>query len=271
MNLSDYCVWFIIYSFIGWIYESSLRTFNEKRFINSGFLNGPYIPIYGFGAIVDIFLLGSIKNPIILFLLSGIVNCVIEYLTSYIMEKMFHARWWDYSNLPFNLNGRICLLGFVAFGLFAVIVILFFHPWLIAHTTALLEPKTTLMISYFIVIILVTDTYITVINMKSFKQKFEELSISIDELKTKISGTIESTLDNYSIDDIKNKISDTIGNTLDNSIDKIKLIQNQLTAQEKRLINAFPTLKFNTVKYEAREILEMIKKANKEMLGGKDE
>ena len=246
IELSDYCIWFIIYSFLGWIYESTLRTITDKRFINSGFLNGPYIPIYGFGAIIDIFLLGSITNPILLFFLSGIINCLLEYLTSYFMELIFHARWWDYSNQPLNINGRICLLGYIAFGLFAVIVILYFHPWLVAHTTALLNPSSAYLISSFLVIILLTDTYITIINMQDFSKKLEQLSIVLDETKDKITGTI--------------------GNTVDNSLDKIKAIQELLTAQEKRLINAFPTLKFDTVKYEAKEILAMIKQANIDML-----
>ena len=107
---------FIFYSFIGWLYESALVTYVQKRtFINRGFFLGPYCPIYGAGAVFCYLLLKDISNPIILFIMAAIVCCTLEYFTSYVMEKLFHARWWDYSNLPFNINGRVCLAGAILF------------------------------------------------------------------------------------------------------------------------------------------------------------
>lgn len=87
----------MFYSIVGWVYESLICSVGARHFVNRGFLNGPYCPIYGFGAVFDLILLGKIENPFLLFLLGAIVTCTLEYLTSYGMEKIFHARWWDYS------------------------------------------------------------------------------------------------------------------------------------------------------------------------------
>ncbi len=115
-------MWFAIYCVLGWIWESTLRTVMEHKIVNSGFLVGPYIPIYGFGALGYILIMHFTMRPIELFFIGGILACALEYVTSWALEKLFHARWWDYSNAILNINGRICLKGFLAFGAFAVIL-----------------------------------------------------------------------------------------------------------------------------------------------------
>ena len=118
-TIENIFLWLIIYSVIGWIYESTLCSITERRFVNRGFLNGPYCPIYGFGAILDILILGWIKNPILLFVLSAILTCTLEYITSYLMEKLFHARWWDYSKRKFKFifltDNVVTIAGFCHF------------------------------------------------------------------------------------------------------------------------------------------------------------
>ena len=94
--------YFMIYSVVGWIYETTLCSITDRHFVNRGFLNGPYCPIYGSGALLDVLILGRIENPFLLFILGVLVTCSLEYLTSYVMEKLFKARWWDYSDKKFN-------------------------------------------------------------------------------------------------------------------------------------------------------------------------
>lgn len=120
--------YFMIYSVVGWIYETTLCSITDRHFVNRGFLNGPYCPIYGSGALLDVLILGRIENPFLLFILGVLVTCSLEYLTSYVMEKLFKARWWDYSDKKFNIGGRVCLLGAVVFGLFSVVLIKLLHP-----------------------------------------------------------------------------------------------------------------------------------------------
>ena len=109
---------FLIYSFIGWIVEVSAFLIQDHKFVNRGFLIGPVVPIYGTGGILITILLTKYQSdPIVLFCMAVIVCSILEYLTSYVMEKIFKTRWWDYSNKKFNINGRICLEGLILFGL----------------------------------------------------------------------------------------------------------------------------------------------------------
>ena len=98
------------------MYESILVSILERRPVNRGFLNGPLCPIYGAGAVGAVVVLGQVHNPLVVFLLSMVGASILEYVTSWVMEALFHARWWDYSDYKFNLNGRICLLGAFVFG-----------------------------------------------------------------------------------------------------------------------------------------------------------
>ena len=104
----------------------------QKKIINRGFLIGPYCPIYGVGCLLLITLLDKYKNNIIsLFILSIIICSILEYLTSYIMEKLFKARWWDYNKYKFNINGRICAETMIPFGILGVMVVHYINPFLI--------------------------------------------------------------------------------------------------------------------------------------------
>lgn len=131
-----YVLYFFFYSAAGWLIESIYCSCGQRKLVNRGFLTGPLCPIYGSGAVALSLCLSPIKhsdiNPvakffIILFL--GMVICdIVEFLTSVIMEKLFHARWWDYSNKPFNIQGRICLQHTMYWGLATVIFMYIIHP-----------------------------------------------------------------------------------------------------------------------------------------------
>ena len=96
MLLLEYLfLWFLFYSFAGWVYESILVSVSERRLVNRGFLNGPVCPIYGCGAVLAIVLLHDLHNPFAVFLISSIGACMLEYVTSWGMEKLFRARWWE--------------------------------------------------------------------------------------------------------------------------------------------------------------------------------
>lgn len=129
IEIDKYIILFFAFSFLGWLMEVMLVIFKERKIVNRGFLIGPCCPIYGFGGLIMTLLLQNIKNnPILLFLLSLLICSVLEYETSYVMEKLFHARWWDYSNRKFNINGRICLTNMIAFGLLGCLIIYILDP-----------------------------------------------------------------------------------------------------------------------------------------------
>ena len=131
-SLSIYFLLFFIYSFGGWLLEITTVSIKQRKLVHRGFLIGPYLPIYGFGAVfITLFLTNYSDDIVVLFILSFALCCILEYLTSFIMEKLFNARWWDYSDRRFNINGRVCLLNGVYFGLCGLLVILVTNPFLL--------------------------------------------------------------------------------------------------------------------------------------------
>ena len=132
MNIFEYFMLFIIYSFIGWIIEVINEVITEKRFVNRGFLIGPYCPIYGLGVLLMVSLLNRyINDPIVVFIMSIVIFSMLEYFTSFVMEKLFKARWWDYTNRKFNINGRICLETMIPFGVGGLIVMYAVNPFIV--------------------------------------------------------------------------------------------------------------------------------------------
>ena len=118
---------FFIFGFAGWCMEVILKYRQFHRFINRGFLTGPILPIYGFGVILITVVVGnlaSVESGIVMtFAMSFVICGIVEYLTSFVLEKIFHARWWDYSQKPMNLNGRVWIGNLVLFGLAGVAII----------------------------------------------------------------------------------------------------------------------------------------------------
>lgn len=131
LTLTQYFLLFMIYSVAGWILEVTCKLIEYKRFINRGFLIGPYCPIYGWGAVAITFLLYRYSyDPLILFFMTLLTCLILEYATSWVMEKLFKARWWDYSDRRFNINGRICLETMVPFGLLGCLLMYVINPFI---------------------------------------------------------------------------------------------------------------------------------------------
>ncbi len=127
-----YFLLFFAYAILGWIMEVVLKLISQKKFINRGFLIGPYCPIYGYGVLLITFLLRKYQNDFWATFIFSILICgVLEYITSYLLEKIFHARWWDYSNKKFNINGRICLETLIPFGIMGCLIIYVTNPIII--------------------------------------------------------------------------------------------------------------------------------------------
>lgn len=120
---------FFIYAFLGWCTEVSYAATKTGKFVNRGFLNGPWCPIYGFGVVIVLAFLEPLKsNLFVLFLGSVVLTSALEWLTGFLLEKLFAQRWWDYSNEPFNLSGYICLRFSLAWGFACLFVVKLLHP-----------------------------------------------------------------------------------------------------------------------------------------------
>ena len=204
----SYCILFFIYSFLGWIMEVTLTLITDKKFVTRGFLLGPCCPIYGCGCILLNLLLHNYTNNIlVLFILTMFTCSLLEYITSFLMEKIFKLRWWDYSQMKFNINGRICLETMTPFSILGVLAIKFATPFFITNINKLSE-KTILIISIILITLFIIDVIISLTIV--FKLKFVSKNIKKD-----------STLD------IKNAIK--------------KFIKNDIYFYE-RIIESFPNL-----------------------------
>lgn len=196
---------FMIYSFGGWIIETIVMSYSEKKIVNRGFLLGPYLPVYGVAGLLMSFLLQfCINYPIFLFLNAILIGSLLEYFTSYMMEKLFKAKWWDYSHLPFHLNGRICLQNSILFGLLGSIVIYFINPFLYfcidSIPVSLLYFIAGLLISLFIIDCIVSCNIITQLKMSAValkKDYTEEMSSKVLEVLKEKGWTFKRILNAF--------------------------------------------------------------------------
>ena len=161
--------YFVIYSFLGWVLESVVRTICEKKIINTGFLIGPFCPIYGFGAIIMVLFLDKFKNNIImLFLISFIVLSIWEYIVGVLLEKLFKTKYWDYSNHKFNYKGRICLTNSLAWGVLGVLFIKYIHPFILNILSNIEFIYVSIVVSI-ISLILLIDAIVSIIKVKNIR------------------------------------------------------------------------------------------------------
>ena len=120
---------FFFYCFCGWVWESCYVSVCQRRWVNRGFLNGPLLPIYGFGAIIILFATLPVEDNLYLVWLFGMLAATaLEYVTGAAMEALFKVRYWDYSKHRFQLNGHICLSSSIAWGFFSIFLVRFLHP-----------------------------------------------------------------------------------------------------------------------------------------------
>lgn len=185
MIICRYFVFFIIYSFLGWIYETCYCTIHEKAWENRGFLYGPCIPLYGVGAtlaqilFVDLpFHLGD--SYITIFLGCALGSFVLEYCTSYVLEKKFNARWWDYSEFPLNINGRVCLIFTMCFGFAGIIVTQIIVPP-IKEGISYLPVSLIEFFALLFMFIFGMDMALTVTALTSFAKEFERINEQINK------------------------------------------------------------------------------------------
>lgn len=176
-------IWlFIIYAVLGWCVEVSYSALNKGVFINRGFLNGPYCPIYGLGMIIVIRALMPLKQSfIILFIGSFLLTTLLEFLTGFILEKIFHNKWWDYSDVPFNIKGYVCLKFSILWGLGCTFIINIIHP-IIYKFMQLIPYKLGIILISSILIVFFADVWVTVSNILKLNKKIKTLEKMADAI-----------------------------------------------------------------------------------------
>ncbi|MEE1274610.1 MAG: hypothetical protein UHI81_08950, partial [Olegusella sp.] len=186
MDLCSYMTWFAVFSVCGWVYETIFAALRRGRWENRGFLFGPVCPIYGTGAVGCMILF---DHPAVadgsfpwwgVFLTSMVLSALLELTTSIVLEKRFHARWWDYSNLPLNFQGRICVWPAMLFGGGGLAICYLLLPPIKEITLA--TPQWFWEFSSLLVTaIMSADTVLTVDALNDLSTKLEESSRSFDE------------------------------------------------------------------------------------------
>ena len=209
MHFTTIFIWFELYSILGWIYETIYCSVKTLKWDNRGMLIGPYCPIYGVGAVLDVLVCGGLPNYGAVFLTCMLGSAVLEYTTSYATEKLFHAVWWDYSDLPLNIKGRICLPCSLGFGAAGIIVLYGIHPYMSRITDSLplywQEPVALLLMAVFS-----TDCALTADSLIALNVKLETTLNAIDlQISEKYDAFIENTKQNLSegLTTLKEKVS----------------------------------------------------------------
>mgnify|MGYP004558464435 FL=1 len=196
-EIEIYIMLFFIYSLAGWLVEMIPATIREKKFVDRGFLVGPYCPIYGCGVILITLLLQKYADDIVVtFFLSVIICGTLEYLTSYLMEKIFKARWWDYSNNKFNINGRICLETLVPFGIGGVLVLFVFNPFL-EKIINLIPGLALHIVTGVLCVLFLIDCIVSFKIILNLKEMTKELKDNTAEISDKVKKIILNKLGPY--------------------------------------------------------------------------
>ena len=180
MWLSKYFVDFVIFSCMGWIYESTFCTIKGRKWENRGFLYGPVCPIYGAGAIACEILIDLFKKPGVeysytwwqIFIIAFFGSIVLEYTTSWVLEKLFHAYWWDYSDMPLNIKGRVCFPCSVGFGFAGILVVYVILPFT-SKMTGWMSPIVTELFGLIFMAVIAADTTLTVSALTQFAKSVE--------------------------------------------------------------------------------------------------
>ena len=240
MKFLEIYLLFWIFSFFGWVLEVIVCSLHQKRVVNRGFLLGPYCPIYGCGGITMFFLLPYRNSPLVCFTLALVMCSIIEYITSYLMEKIYKVRWWDYSHENFHINGRVCLRNSIAFGLLGMLCTSYIYPCMFGLLDKL-NANAIIFASVSVFIITTIDIIISLNVMNGIKKT---ISKNVLEWKNK---------------DVTNDIKKLIKNAL--------LNKNFL---ERRIVKAYDYFAIQREEFKERigELKEKVKNSEKVILYG---
>ena len=253
---------FFLYAFLGWCGEVSFHALVTGRFVNRGFLNGPLCPIYGIGVVAVVFLLEPVKeDTLLLFLASLLLTSLLELLTGLLLEKLFHARWWDYSKEPFHLGPYICLKFSLMWGFACVFVVSFIHPFVLL-CIGLLPPLMGKLLMAVLSAAMAADCYVTVASVTHMLRRLEgleKLAAEIESISDRIGERIsESTLEvverqrqgkaraaEYK-DELHHKLEESKEQLMDRLEDVKAEFQRRLSEHglgQRRILKAFPHLR----------------------------
>ena len=259
-SVLDYIFYFFFYSFIGWFFESCYCSIRPKKWVNRGFLRGPICPIYGTGGLVMMICLLPLRhitenlylNELLIFIAGAILCDIVEFMTSYIMEKLFNARWWDYSNKKFNIQGRICLTHTFYWGTCSCLFVFILEPIMNLYLVGQVSESSRNILTYIFLTVFafdLLDTVIHALGIRDISSKFMKLSEEISEFAIQVYSTVGGKSENES-EAMKKELNEKF-DELRSNYDKFKNdLKDIKSKSKKRLFKAFPLLKDGMAKQD---------------------
>lgn len=259
-SMADVILSFFLYGFLGWCSEVAFAAVRYRKFVNRGFLNGPICPIYGFGVISVVLMLYDYQSNLIgLYCLSVVVATLLEWITGVVLERLFHHRWWDYSDMPFNIQGYICLPFSLLWGIACVLVVRFLFPLTQKIIWLLPEVIQIILIGIFLLVFL-ADLYVTVHEIFRLNMKLEKMQEITDELEA-----------------VSVHLGENLSKGVIHAVDRRKMLRHKveeryqehvknLSYTNKRLLQAFPAIRSLRYKKQLQILKEYLdkKRAEKE-------
>ncbi len=247
--------YFFLYSFLGWAMESLYISVLQRKVINTGFLHGPFCPIYGFGAVVLYVLLSPLKGNVLAIFCTGFfVLSLWEYFVGFLLEKLFRTKYWDYSQNRFNINGRVCLLNSIYWGLLSIFFIEIWNP-IVEIQIQKIPQYLLLYIDTVLIIYIIAD-------MVSSSVKIINLPKRVDRIKSLHANVKEK------LEELKKATTEKQKVALQNVIDELKLKQKinkmKVERQVSKLKKAFPTIQSEFIKDYLKMRVKEIKEKTKE-------
>ena len=218
-SLYHILAYFLIYSCMGWCLEVIYAAATTGQLVNRGFLNGPVCPIYGFGMVIVLFALTPLQHSILLLYLGGVIlPSALELVGGWALYKLYHTRWWDYSDYPFNIGGYICLEFSLLWGVGTLIVMKLVHP-IIANAVALIPPLVGLILMFLLYVLYAADTIATAFAASDLARDLDALEKVADSM--------------HAVSDAMTELLGTNAMAMDQKMDESRL-QFKLAAAEAR-------------------------------------
>ncbi len=293
----DMVLYFFIYSFCGWLMETVLCSVQEKHFVNRGFLNGPICPIYGCGILLILIFLLPVRDNIgtlgiavpVIFFTGMVLASVVEYITSWLMEKLFRARWWDYSQYRFNLHGRICLWISLCWGGLATLFVYLVQPLFegLIHTLAGWYSRLPLLLAVALLAVAAVDLLVSFRIARALGNKLEQMEKLGELIKAHLEGLslpggaelskkLEAAYDLYEAKrhvlverlQLKSLPIEKQAARIREKIDELKnkrdsLLKEKPRRLQKRMLSAFPHMRSASGSYALNELREALLRRRK--------
>ena len=280
MSFYQICAYFFIYSFVGWVVEVAFHAVSLGKVVNRGFLNGPVCPVYGFGMLAVLSIAHFIPlndagqiNTGLLFLTGVVFTTLVELFAGWILDKAFHARWWDYSEVPLNLNGYICLKFSIIWGLAVLLAVKVFHPFIENHFVSIFPQKLGWILLIIFFLLLFVDLGITIVivaglnkNLKKIDDLQKALRKPSDKMSEIIAGgtlKVSTSVEEAKIQaalgkaELKDSIEEKKGQLEEYKREKEKQIAELISNKKwgtRRLLRAFPKMKHSKYSETLQEV-----------------